>query len=408
MGNYSYSDARKRADEHDSFDSKYLKMPKGVKPFKVDKEGVYRLDFIPFVALKGNPHADAGQLHYERTIFVHRDIGPNNDTMVCPNRTFGLPCPVCEFQKKLKSDDGADEKLIKALYPKERQLFQVVDLDTRDKLVQPWDYSYHLFGKLLDARIRDQDEGDNYHLFYHLAKGFTLKVGFTEVKQGKRTWYEAETIDFKTREPYGDKIMDEGFDLDAMLITESYDKLKELFFQEPASRKRDDDRPPARDREERAPDRDRGGRDDDRRSSRDDDRAPARDDDRRGGGREEREPASRTDSRSRDDSPRGGSRESEDRRGSQRDDDRRGSRDEKPKEEFDADRDPPPSNKDDKPKDDDRRRGSREERAPAAERGTREREPAAREERRGSRDDDRRGGGREEREPAGKAKDDWD
>jgi hypothetical protein len=220
---YSYSDARKRAAEHErEFDSFALKLPKNMPLFRVKKPGVIRLDIMPYVAAKGNPHADEGMLHYERTYFIHGRVGPDQIGIVCPRETADLegkrhPCPICEMQRTLKMDPQADDKLIKSLYPRERQIFQIIDVENPDAGIQLWDMSYHLFGRLLDARIRDQDEQDAFHLFYHLKKGFTLKIGFVEESANKRVWYKAETIDFKTREPYGTSMLEQCVCLDELI-----------------------------------------------------------------------------------------------------------------------------------------------------------------------------------------------
>ena len=228
MGKYSYSNARERAEKHTGgFESTSINLPKGVKAFKVKKEGVMRFDIIPFVAGKGNPFADEGVLHYERTYYVHPRLGGDGDTYICPNKTAGLPCPICELAKKLRADDDADEELVKSLWPRERQLFQIIDINDRNAGIQIWDVSYHLFGKILDEAIRNADESDNYHRFYHVTKGFTLKVGFRQKKFGKQEFYEATTIEFKPRaEPYDESIVDDGHCLDDLLKIEDYETLK--------------------------------------------------------------------------------------------------------------------------------------------------------------------------------------
>lgn len=349
MGKYSYSDARKQAQESDQYESTAIKLPEGVKRFKVEKEGVYRLDFIPFVAKKGNPFSDAGALHYERTYYVHPRIGVNENSYLCLAENFGQPCPVCEYQRKLKGQDDVDEKLIKDLYPKRRQLFQVIDVDSKEQDIQIWDFSYHNFGKQLLARIRNQDERDEYHLFYDLDRGYTLRVGFKEETMGKRSFFKAESIDFKGRDSYKESIIDKGYCLDDLLIAPTYDELKSIFLQESGGGGEKD--------------KDRGGRSDDRRE--------------------------------RSDSPRGG----DNRRSSSRDDDRGGRSEERSREEPRGGRDEPRGGDKDKDKD----RGGREERSPRDE----PRGESRREER--TRDDDRRGGRSEDRSPREEKKDNnWD
>jgi hypothetical protein len=421
MAKYNYSDAKQRAAEHErDFDSFSLKLPKDAKLFKVKKAGIVRLDIIPFVAGKGNPFADEGCLHYERTYYVHSRIGPNEVSVVCPKDTADTtgktgPCPVCELQRKLKLDPDADEKLVKSLWPKERQLFQVIDLDNPSEGIQLWDVSYHLFGKLLDARIRDADPDDNYHRFYHLSKGLSIKVGFVEESFGKHKFYKAETIDFKERrEQYDESIIDKGWCLDELIKILSYDEIKAALDGEGGGSKkddRDDDRKPSRRDDDEKP---RSRRDDD-----DDDRKPSKKDD-----DDDRKPSRKSDDD--DDRP---SRRRDD------DDDRKPSRsnrdedDEKPKRRDDDDDDRKPAKKDEPKKggwrDEDDDEPKKEERKPAKkdddddDRPARRRDdddekPAKRrdddDERKPSRrdDDDEKPAKKDEGKPSRKKDDDWD
>lgn len=231
---HSYADAKKRADTHQGgFESTSIRIPEGVKLFKVKREGIHRLDIIPYIVGKGNPFAEEGTLYYERTYYSHRGIGTNEDSYICLNKTFGEPCPICEFRNKLRKQDDADEDQVKDLAPRERQLFHVIDLAEPDKGVQLWDVSFHLFGKLLDAELRNADEGEDYHMFYHLDKGLTLKVGFAEKSFGGNSFYAAETIGFKPRrEPYDDDILEKTHNLDELLKAVDYDKLRAILLQD--------------------------------------------------------------------------------------------------------------------------------------------------------------------------------
>lgn len=228
-----YTNARERAEKHDSgFSSTSFKLPEGVNLFK-PKEGVMLLDILPFVAGKGNPWAEPGNVHWERTYWAHRGVGANGDTYLCPAKSAKKPCPICEYRLKLiKEGDEDNEQVIKDLAPKERQLFNVVNLRDPDKGIQIWDVSNFLFGKVLDARLRNADEDDGWENFFHMEEGLTLKVSFAEESFGGYAFYKAETIDFKTRkEPYDDDKFEEVHCLDEILIIPEYDDLKKAFLE---------------------------------------------------------------------------------------------------------------------------------------------------------------------------------
>lgn len=196
------------------------------------KAGTYLLDILPYAAGKGNPWADEGALHWERTYYIHRDVGANGEWKVCPRMTSKKPCPICDARAKLMKKGDADEDLIKSLAPKQRQLFNVINLKEPDKGVQLWDFSYHCFGKALDAELRNADEDDGWEKFFFLEDGFTLKVVFGENSAGGYSYLDAESIHFKPRkEDYGEDILESVHCLDDLLILNSYEDLKKDFLE---------------------------------------------------------------------------------------------------------------------------------------------------------------------------------
>ena len=239
--------ARRRVETHDTGGgSNYVKLPEGTGFFQI-KAGKYRLDFMSYVCKKGkgddggNPYFEKGELAFERTFFVHRDVGPNGDWHLCAAKTLGLPCPICEYRAKMARDPNADEEVMKELGPKERQLWIVKDLSDPDE-VHVMEASYHLFGKQLDAKIRSGDEEDGYEFFADPVEGLTVRVNFEQSDRGK--WVEATDIEFKARrEQYDEDVVDEMPDLDSVLVATPYDKLKKLFLQTDEEEEAEDEKP---------------------------------------------------------------------------------------------------------------------------------------------------------------------
>lgn len=227
--------AKRRVETHDTGGgSNYLRLPDNASRLQV-KPGKYRFDFMSYVVTKGkgqqggNPYFEKGELAFERTFFVHRGVGPNEDWHLCAAKTFGQPCPICEHRANLARDPNVDEEILKELAPKERQLWIVKDLSEPDELYV-WEYSYHLFGRQLDAKIRSGDEEDGYEYFADPIDGLTVRVNFEQSDRGK--WVEATDIEFRPRrEKYDADVVDEMPDLDSMLVATPYDKLKKLFLQ---------------------------------------------------------------------------------------------------------------------------------------------------------------------------------
>lgn len=236
---------RQRAESHRTGGGgTTIKLPDGVDWFS-PRKGVVRLDILPYtVTAENHPEAKAGDIYFERTFHVHRDIGPNAQQIVCPS-TVGKPCPVCEEWRSLRKQEGIDEKTVDALRPKERQLFIVIDLDKDPDKILLWDASYHLFGKLLEQEIREGDESNAG--FCELTGGKTLKVRFEEQKQGKFTFFEATRIDFEDRDDYDDAVLETVPDLDACLIISTYEELNALFTGDAGDdddKKDDEEKPP--------------------------------------------------------------------------------------------------------------------------------------------------------------------
>lgn len=220
-----------------------LKIPDGLQLFQ-PKEGTYRMDIVPYEVGKGNPYAKEGEWYYERTYFIHARVGANNESYVCPNKTAKLPCPICEHRANLSRDPDGDEKLIKDLKPKERQLFLVHVLGDDDGApVRLYESSFHTFGKLLDKRRQDAEEDEPHiaHFDDHEA-GSTLKVAYQDNDAGGYSFVDCYSIDFKQRAKGLDEdLLTHGFCLDDMVVIPSYDELKKKFFQEPETNDDEDD-----------------------------------------------------------------------------------------------------------------------------------------------------------------------
>jgi hypothetical protein len=227
---HKYTSARRRAESQKTTSVNYIKLPDGVSFFK-PRAGLVVIDILPYVAGKGNPWAEPGQLHWERTFWVHRGVGPENRTFVCPTKTAGERCPICEHRSRLvKRAAPEDEELIQSLLPKERQLFNVIDLKEPDKGVQIWDVSTHLFGKHLDARIRNSEEEDGYDRFFHLQGGLTIRLSLIEKSLGTYSYLDTETLDFRPRkQDYDDDILERTVCLDELLVIPTYQQLEKVF-----------------------------------------------------------------------------------------------------------------------------------------------------------------------------------
>ena len=220
---------RKRAEQRKSsggWASKY-DVPEETDFLQV-KKGTAQLDILPYkVGISNHPEVDEGELWYQRTIWTHFGIGIDELAYICP-RTIGKRCPICEEHKRLAKDPDTEKEVLNGLRAKQREIFNVIDLNDEEKGVQLWEYSYHLFGKHLEEDIREGEE--DWAGFSELEDGYTLRIRFTEESLGKNTWLEASRIDFRERdENYDESVLDDVFDLDAIMKILSYEELEKIF-----------------------------------------------------------------------------------------------------------------------------------------------------------------------------------
>ena len=215
------------------YGSTYLNLSKDTPQFEL--KGKVLLDFLPYEVGKGNPFADPGSFHYERTFWVHKGIGPDGRAYCCPREMSRgrLPCPICEKRQELRDDPNADEKLIDALKPKRRQLFKIIDTNNRSKGVQVWDFSYHMFGELLVEYLTDENNAEKLKDWCEFEGGMSLRLGTKEKKFNGRPYYEVTRIEFEDRRRDYDpnKMLTEGPCLDDCFRVLPYDDLKKVFLQ---------------------------------------------------------------------------------------------------------------------------------------------------------------------------------
>lgn len=234
--------AKTRLDTHQAggVDFNTITIPSGVDLFSVDNAGDIRIEIIPYTVppKANNPYGSPGNLWYERTYYTHRGIGVNSESYTCPAKTYGLPCPICEERARINRDPDGDKDIAKALAPKERQLWWIYNHAQPDKGLQLWEISHHNFGKLLDAKARSADPGDNWEYFADPSMGFTVKATFTEEQMGSTKFYKAAVIDFKRRDSSLTQLITQLVSnvpaaLDDVIRILPYEQLKGIFWQQP-------------------------------------------------------------------------------------------------------------------------------------------------------------------------------
>ena len=223
------SAARRRAEQHESgFETTLFKLPDGMSFFNLSP-GVHEIDILPFIAGKGNPYANEGELYFERTFHCYRDVGIQEKRYVALCK-LGLPDPIQDWKKKMANNPAVDPEVIRSYTPKERQIFLVRDKKEPDK-IKLLESSHFGFGKLLDNRVQNSPEDSGWDMFYFADEGgMSLRLTVTEEAMGTGKFNKVTAIDFMPRKvALPEALANHGLCLDDMLIIPAYDTLLNIF-----------------------------------------------------------------------------------------------------------------------------------------------------------------------------------
>jgi hypothetical protein len=200
------------------------------------KDGTHMIDIIPYQVGKYNVDGDEpGAAHYTFRYFLHRQVGAANAWVICPLKTWGKDCPICEERQRL-IDKGADwEKVIKPLFPKERYIYNIVCYDRGEekKGVQVWDVSNHYFQKHIITLSKRPSRGgreEKQILFFDEEDG--KNISFTiEPAKSKDDFAEYVGHAFEDRDyDIPDEIFDSAHCLDEIVQIHSYSEIEKMFF----------------------------------------------------------------------------------------------------------------------------------------------------------------------------------
>lgn len=248
----------------------------------------YDVNILPFRVGRNNPAVVAGELRegdwdYSVDYFVHKNVGPDKGTYICPKKTYGKACPMCEEAQRLSDEQGTDAA--RGMWASKRSLLCVQPLDERgrgDDVPMLLDCAYNNFTHDLTDASTACMRGDGVVDFANpgaAGREVSFQIG-EESMGGGRKYKIAKNFAFnKRREEIPDSVLDAVPCLDSLLVVSTKEDIETAMFGGPSDDTRDDDdRRGGRDQE-------RGGRDYDRGQSRRDDEPPSR-----GYDREERSP----------------------------------------------------------------------------------------------------------------------
>lgn len=219
-------------DDRGGFHS-YVKKGKRPRYTKIP-EGAFIFDIIPYIV--GNDFQDtsrrytADSIQYNLDIWVHQNVGVNNDQIVCLSKTFGRPCPICE-ERARREAQGDDFEALKPFNPKRRCLYNIWIHDSarneEAKGVQILEIAHFTLERNLMNIAKHPITGK----LTQFADPDTGKlVCFTRKGTGvKNTTYEGHQLLDRQINPIPDQILEQAEDLTTLVEIPTYEEVYRKF-----------------------------------------------------------------------------------------------------------------------------------------------------------------------------------
>lgn len=214
-----------------------------IELYKPEKDEYNLIDIIPYiVSTKNHPQGIAkGDPDYILDIWVHQGVGPNDDAYICPQRTFGQPCPICEDrEQRIKNGAEWNDDEVKQLFPSRKAIYNVIDVDNEPGKIKIFIASYAYFEKegLLDM-VEDYAKKEEQIIFSSLSNGRSISFKATSNKltlnKRKIEYLKYKQFSFEKRErPYNEKLIETSYSLDAMMVLASYEEIRDAFYMVPS------------------------------------------------------------------------------------------------------------------------------------------------------------------------------
>jgi len=193
---------------------------------------------VPYLCGAQDPEVISGRMKegdptYTVGVYVHKNIGPNNDRYICLARTYGQPCPICEYRNELGRDPDADEELVKSLRTSKYMsyLYYIWDRDAEAKGVVIYEISGYFFERELQAQAKSARGGGYIPFMSPLAgSGGGRDIAFKVTMAG--TNQDWTGVKFEERQhSIPDHILNQAIvPLDELLHVPSYEEVYEAFY----------------------------------------------------------------------------------------------------------------------------------------------------------------------------------
>lgn len=201
--------------------------------------GDHYWSIVPYLCGSQDPEVISGRMKegdptYTVGVYVHKNFGPNNnDRYICLAKTYGQPCPICEYRNELSRDPDADEEIVKSLRTSKYMsyLYYIWDRDNESKGVLIYEISGYFFERELQAQAKSARGGGYIPFMSPLAGvGGGRDIAFKVTMAGqKQDW---TGVKFEERQQaIPDHILNQAIvPLDELLHVASYEEIYEAFY----------------------------------------------------------------------------------------------------------------------------------------------------------------------------------
>lgn len=195
------------------------------------KENVNKVAIVPY-EIKTNLHPlvkagkrKVGDFAYNLDIWVHKKVGPGEATVICPSKTYGKACPLCEAADKAYKEN--DQDTAKAFKAGRRVYYNIIDMSDPEEGLQVFDVSHYLFEKeLIGAASRKGDNGQMVRFADPDNKyGRTIKFYGEKEKLGANEMMKFKDFDFIERKVEVGDYVEKAVSFDELLTLHTYDEI---------------------------------------------------------------------------------------------------------------------------------------------------------------------------------------
>lgn len=198
--------------------------------FSTTKEEPHILDIIPFIAGSKIPkfmRVREGDLAYYLDIYVHQNVGGGKAWVVCPQKNYDKPCPICEYIDSLRAD-GKEYEDFSDIVAKRRCVYNIVNMSNSKeerKGVQIWEVSHRFSEKPIQAAAKNP-RGGGYIAFSHPDKELGQSISFSVDSDKYKTvsGFKLVPRDYDI----SDDILQQALKLDQIIVTLSYKEIDNL------------------------------------------------------------------------------------------------------------------------------------------------------------------------------------